>query len=532
MGNIFRMVSAAILLVIAGCGDSPPLERITARQQATLSGSFLTESADQIVFPVKILFAIDCSGSMGAAPGIGGGAGSDPSGLRLAATQAFIDQYNNLENVSFEIMLWHGSVFARTRNQNGFGFTKDPVEINSVLQQADNNSYTDYVGTINTMRDDILRDISLNDDRDSRMRTKYIVIFFSDGLDDVGEPVRETAIMEAMQSLYDMVNAEGVGSFNFHTFFLSALFQGPGYEVPRAEAYRILCEMAQIGNGQCREFESAQAIDFIQLVDMRLTAEYMVKYLVAYNYNALPGVDNIYHDSDGDGLPDEHETTYGCDPQNWDSDGDGMSDFFEVESSPTGNELDPLVWDSNCPLPPDGTWRDFDRDGLTDCEESIKGTDYRHPDTDRDGIPDGIEFRVGMNPFEAQVTNDTDFDGSVDWLEAQRHTNVTTNDPLVRERYGYSYDLRDMGMDPILVDDTVTSYVRQYDFTISNISIMQTEGSLYLNPGDNLIRLFIAQVPEDMPDSPPIFRMAEVLINSEDNTRSILLDTYDFELIQ
>jgi hypothetical protein len=53
-----------------------------------------------------------------------------------------------------------------------------------------------------------------------------------------------------------------------------------------------------------------------------------------------------------------------------------------------------------------------------------------------------------------------------------------------------------------------------------------------LDPGDNVIRIYIAQVPEDRPNAPPVFRMAEVIINTmEDGTYTQALGYNQFELI-
>lgn len=41
---------------------------------------------------------------------------------------------------------------------------------------------------------------------------------------------------------------------------------------------------------------------------------------------------------------------------------------------------------------------DSDRDGLSDKEEKIFGTDPADPDTDKDGMPDGQEVKMGRNP--------------------------------------------------------------------------------------------------------------------------------------
>ena len=57
-------------------------------------------------------------------------------------------------------------------------------------------------------------------------------------------------------------------------------------------------------------------------------------------------------------------------------------------------------------------------------------------------------------------------------------------------------------------------------------------GGQALLPGDNVIRLYIAQVPEDRPNSPPVFRMAEVTINTlQDDTYTVTLSRDQFELI-
>ena len=79
--------------------------------------------------------------------------------------------------------------------------------------------------------------------------------------------------------------------------------------------------------------------------------------------------------------------------------------------------------------------------------------------------------------------------------------------------------------------------IRRYDFNISNVSVMRTEGSTRLgqqelNPGDNVIRLFIAQVPEDMPDELPIFRVADVVVNFNSSIRRVHLYPADFQLLE
>jgi len=540
MGSQTKIIGFCLLVLISAVGcESVDLERVAASEKVTLSGTFLTESPDEISFPVKVLFAIDCSLSMGDEI-MGQLVGSDPHFLRIEAVRNFVDQYNTNENVSFEIMLWNNDVFLRTRNAEGHpGFTKDPSELNYVLDSAYNDTMTDYLGTLDGIHADIQRDILHVDNAENLIRSKYIVVFLSDGMSNVqGGLQPDSEIWNRVEETYDMATEAGVGSFNFHTFLLLGMFPpGSQGDQARAIAENTLQGMADRGQGQFRLFETAEAIDFINIVDMRLTVEYTIKYLLAFNYNIRAGVEILYVDSDGDGLIDNEESANGTDPVTTDSDGDGLSDYFEIKVSSPGHELNPLAPDSPCDLQPDGIWPDTDADGLTDCEEYVKGTNRYLPDTDSDGIPDGIEFVTGTNPLEIQTTIDSDFDGTQDWKEIQQHTNVTSNDPKIRQRHSYQYDIRDMGLVALDDGESGVSYVRQYDFEISNIDILDTlgyslDGEMYRYPGENLIRLYIAQVPEDNPDTLPLFRMAEVVVNYDEDRRQITLTPADFQLIQ
>jgi hypothetical protein len=537
--TVYRFAMLLVMVaVFGGCDNGPPLENITSRLPATVRGTFYTESPDDLIFPVKVLFALDCSGSMGAA-----GEGSDPTNQRLAATLEFVERYNSNPNISFEIMLWNQSVFRSTYVDGYPGFTKDAADIQAVLSNVNNTGTTDYVGTIETIHQDIRRDIMNTDNFESLARTKYIVIFFSDGLDNVpgSDGPRVTDILNRVDELYSMATEEyGVRNFNFHTFLL------PGIDMTnqdRQDCIDLMQDMSEHGHGQFRIFENADTIDFISIVDMRLTAEYQIKFMCAYNFNVVPGVDSLYVDSDGDGLSDEQERNpteywwYPTDPHMADTDGDGWSDYFEYKVSTVENPRNPTVFDGACDALPDGSYPDSDWDGLNDCEEFYKGTNAFHPDSDHDGIPDSVEFYAGTNPLEDQTTNDTDFDGAVDWFEIQRHTNVKANDPKIRDRFAYGYDIVDRGFDPDLMIGDMVVNMRRYDFTISNISLMDTGGSTLngmpqLEPGDNLVRVFIAQVPEDMPDQLPIFRVADIIFNYRGSDRSIYLYPADFQLLE
>ncbi|MBF0453102.1 MAG: hypothetical protein HQK75_20545, partial [Candidatus Magnetomorum sp.] len=511
------------------------------RYRISLSGNFLTESPDEIQFPVKVLFAIDCSLSMGDDVE-GTMMGSDPHFLRIDAVRQFIDTYNSNENTSFEIMLWNNDVFARTRASDGQGgFTKDPDELNRVLDLTRNDTMTDYLGTLSTIHTDIERDIlkMQQNSPQNLIRSKYIVIFLSDGMSNVqGGLQDDDDIWQKVDDLYSMVMSNDVASFQLQPFLLLGMFDdSQAAQTARQIAETTLQGMADRGNGQFRLFENAESIDFVNIVDMRLTLEYQIKYIVAYNHNTIPNVELIETDSDGDGLSDIEEMAEGTSSRNWDTDNDGMSDFFEIRMSSPGHAMDPLSPDSPCDYPVTGVWGDADRDGLSDCEEYVKGTDRYIPDTDRDGIPDGIEFIAGTNPLEIQTSNDSDFDGVPDSFEIQQHSSVRMTDPKIQERYAYVYHIEDKGLIPIEQGSDQPSYVRQYAFNIEGIDLVKTQGHVrndgtHLFDGDNFITVYIAQVPEDNPQGPPLFRKAERIVNVSDANQSIVLTPGDFILIQ
>jgi len=529
------------LITMPACDEETAWEYRQTRHRIALSGKFLTESPDEIQFPVKVLFAIDCSLSMGDEVN-GQIMGSDPHFERLEAVREFIDTYNSNENTSFEIMLWNNDVFARTRTSDGQGgFTKDPDELNRVLDLARNDTMTDYLGTLTTIHTDIERDI-MNMKQTSPhnlIRSKYIVIFLSDGMSNVQGGIQDdNDIWQKVDDLYTMAMNNDVASFQLQPFLLTGLFNdSQAAQSAKAIAETTLQGMADRGNGQYRTFETAASIKFVNVVDMRLTIEYQIKYIVAYNHNTIPNVEYIETDSDGDGLSDTDEMAEGTNLRNWDSDNDGMSDFFEIRMSSPGHAMDPLFSDSPCDYPVTNIWGDSDFDGMSDCEEYVKGTDRYIPDTDRDGIPDGIEFLAGSNPLEIQISRDSDFDGVTDHFEIQMHSSVRTTDPKIQERYAYVYHVQDQGLIPLEQGSDQPSYVREYAFTIEGIDLVDTQGSVrndgtHLFAGDNIISLFIAQVPEDNPQGPPIFRKAEIIVNVADANKTIVLTPGDFDLVQ
>ncbi len=529
------------ILLSAGC-SGPELEQAQARSKVALTGDFLTQNPDVINFPVRIVIAIDDSASMGL---------SDPpddltrNPKRLDAAWQFVQSYADFESVSFDIIHWNSGVVRSTVDSHG-GFSRDPVQLQADIYPAANNNGTSYTSTISTIQEHFLQEISemRNDDAQSAniARMRCVVLFFSDGLPNPWSDPTYGPIYQQISNIKErIVDVEGAASFKFNALFLSA---GMRTAEPAlfAQAQTLMINMASNGGGVYEDFETADQINFINIVDLRLTVEYKVKFVIAFNTNVRPGTELIMIDSDGDGLTDEEEDINGngivdidditglpveTDPRQRDSDGDGLSDYFERSLSTideTFNPLDPS--DSTCPAGAEEI--DRDNDGMTDCEEAAKGTSYTNTDTDSDGIPDGIEFIMGSDPHSNEDSQDSDFDGIDDWEEVQRHTNVKVNDEKVRRRYSYYYDIRDQGLVQLYQDSLFESRRRKISFDISNIDIVGTLAADGREAGDNLIRFFIAEIPQDMPNSKPVYRVADILVNYYDTeSRTIEVDSFE-----
>ncbi|MBZ4371083.1 Ig-like domain-containing protein [Corallococcus sp. AS-1-6] len=125
--------------------------------------------------------------------------------------------------------------------------------------------------------------------------------------------------------------------------------------------------------------------------------------------NPLNAADDV--DADGDGVDNATELELGLDPFNPDSDGDGLMDGIDGLVDTDGDGLiDALDTDSDNDGLPDGE-EDVNHDGVTQPTE----TDRRKADTDGDGLSDGIEVR-GQNPTDP-LASDTDGDGLSDGEE-------------------------------------------------------------------------------------------------------------------
>jgi hypothetical protein len=173
-------------------------------------------------------------------------------------------------------------------------------------------------------------------------------------------------------------------------------------------------------------------------------------------------------DSDQDGVPDAVELSLGLDPHNPDSNGNGVPDGLE----------------------------DFDGDGLPNAYEVLLGTDPTKPDTNGNGVKDGDEdfdgdgltnrqeFALGTNPLLA----DSDGDGWND--EAELTAGTDPLDPNSIPAAGF------LAQPPVRV---VAPNVGSLDGLPFNTSIAQPPVNVVIpalgSPGDLPYNTFLAEPP-------------------------------------
>ena len=103
------------------------------------------------------------------------------------------------------------------------------------------------------------------------------------------------------------------------------------------------------------------------------------KFFVRLHYSDIPTSDPELADFDNDGISNIDELALGTDPFDPDSDHDGIPDGVEVSTS--GNPLSNTDGDSLRAV-------DSDSDGLSDAVELVRGTSPTLWDTDGDGVND------------------------------------------------------------------------------------------------------------------------------------------------
>ncbi len=498
-----------------GSPAPPPIDR-----EVALQGQLCTLGPDDVVSPIKIIFAMDATGSMIV---------SDPQGQRAEAMASLLQSFPQDPNVWFSVLVFAGPAVTYLTHGGAPGFdqlvTYSPSQMNTLVQTlleytnpANNAQSTDFIKPLNDIYTMIASDIPLallsgadgGADAGATAPPRYYAIFLSDGsptFDEDGELPGACKRIADLGALVESVQLDTVHVFNPATPVAAGCIVPADGGTPNcpgliiAQDAQRLANMASWGGGQFRDFENDEPINFLSFTLGELRRPFVLKQIYAANLSAPPDSPLGLADSDGDGLTDAEEVAIGTDPRRRDTDGDGFSDGLEVALARLGANLDPLRPDPGCPAALIGV--DSDCDGLSDCDEMLIGTNAQLVDTDGDGAPDGLEWLLGTQPTTRDLLFDPDSDGLLNGTELRLHSNPLVADAATLSEIAYRYELS--------VSGPPDAQGRQcYDFNVSNVLLADTLDT-GRGAGVNDLYLSYAMVPADAPDAPTQMRQAHLL---------------------
>ncbi|MCC7381209.1 MAG: VWA domain-containing protein [Deltaproteobacteria bacterium] len=471
----------------------PPVDNLVS-----IKGEFCTESPQNVEFPVKVLFIVDISQSMSQTDP------PDPADNNYSArTRAVVDVINTMAGVpgvEIGIISFQSSINDLTR---GFIPNYSAADVASLIGFAESlqaqQGQTNFEGALEAGFQVLVTDIAAADET-TRGRSRYVVIFVSDGFPNPIDPPDNTpeSIVAVVESMQRLERERRLAELKVHTVYLS------GRTPPQVQQGPIdlLKDMADAGKGTFRNVGNGEKINFLDIGFTAFRRVFLLKSFLAENRNARPEPFlEAATDSDGDGLSDGEELLIGTSETSTDSDLDGFTDLLENNLRNAG--FDPLDGaDADCRVTATDRYnrRDDDGDGLLNCEERFLGTNPRLFDTDADGVPDPIEVRARVSPVADDYFADPDRDTVANGFEIRDRTNPQLDDRAHFGELRYRYDV-----EAYEIRDSQTCF----RFFIDNVALVSsTPADPTAEKGWNDLMVVFGQTAADTPTDFGEFRMA------------------------
>ncbi|MEM1348820.1 MAG: hypothetical protein AAGI01_09710, partial [Myxococcota bacterium] len=272
-------------------------------------------------------------------------------------------------------------------------FTADMTRLDTATQALRiTDRTTNYINAISEAYFEIRTELINTEDQASLPLSKFVVVFLSDGLPDVDASAGARGntfdgITEAIETLQELTDQFRVGSFEFHTAFISS-----GQDAFDKQAQDLLAGMAQAGGGTFRNFSNGEELNFLFVDFTVLRRVFTLKTLSALNLNVTLDPDQL------NDLPERFSEFLATDDA-----GAGTDDVDMGVGADLMNEVD-----MGEPYDPLELFVDLSQDNYPTCGEPLV-------DSDADGLSDAVELHIGTNPLLA----DTDDDGLSDYIEWQ-----------------------------------------------------------------------------------------------------------------
>ncbi len=444
MRNQSILAIIAVALIAISCSNFN-LEKTQAPfVNAKSVGGFCTFDPDSAISYTNFLLIIDYSGS---------NSDTDPKKGRVAKAIEFYNQFRDRDYTRWGIVTFDSKAEAIIND----GSSKNPIfsddstvvdaGFEKLKKKSQNGSATDYSSAISMASNAIATQNAKNPNE----KNYYAIFFLTDGMPNEGTTSDSGLVSEVGQLV-----APG-------DIYFSAGYYGDS----SSSAENKIKKMANAGHGKFANFDNGDAVNFNDLLIGGETREAWIlkkDTFFVYNMNSAICEDQTYDtDSDSDGLCDRDELKYGLDPLNRstpqkDKDGvtydTGYSDYFYYITVIKGKR--------ELPKCPETDRTDEDMDLLNKCEEDLlsnlsptgtewpKGTVWTKgnpvdPDTDNDGVIDGLEAFVFRNhlgwALDNRINQLWDADKEIAFRQIQLHRNPLETDAGATE-YDTHIDLQ------------------------------------------------------------------------------------------
>ncbi len=481
----------SLIFVLTACTNINLDKLDPEKINAVSEGAFCTYDPVEKFVYTNYLFIIDYSGS---------NSSSDSKKVRVQRAMEFYNEKKDLPYIRWGAMGFdddaYGMIYETNKNEPTFSDSQEVVLAGlKRLQGQRHSGSTNYSSTIDMAIGAIEKDM-----RQNKRDDNYIVFFLTDGMPNRGDTSTE-GLVNRVQRL--------VGLKSGKVFFSSAYYGGDGNP-------EKLKAMAQAGNGKFLEFSKTDSLNFAELLPPGPEKEaWILKNDAFFVYNLNSAIceragNRFAADSDGDGVCDLDEIYYGLDPTKRSTpqyvEGHGLiqtgySDYFHLAQI-QGKIILPLCNDPE-------KWQDVDNDLLNECEENIlinltpSGTEHNgqvwtranslDPDTDNDGIIDGIDAVVFRKHFgwalDNRVDKDWDGEGISAFKQVQEHRN-----PLEDDRDAERYDVV---IEPVGIENGRSCYsYKQSNLPLYDVLDVKNEDvhpMLRRKSGENVILVYFMQ---------------------------------------
>lgn len=438
-----------------GCTDAEfetiPAPETERDDELTVAGDLCTREPESLVFPLRVLFLVDTSVSMGVTDP------RDPQSGETGRERAVRETWDRLitesaEGVRVGVVRFSADAQSRTPVDED-GDTVPETFFTANRQRLDQatralrvtDRTTNYTNVLGEAYFELKTEFE-GARQESLPLSKYAVIFLSDGTPDVSTDAERGGdaeqILGSVEELRELADSYGVGEFSFHTAFLAT-----GRAAFDDRASDLLEEMAEVGGGSFRSFPNGEELNFLFADLTVLRRAFTLRTLTAINLTAthdraqVPDPIEIGGDASSDvGTASDVLGDVG-----------GRRDAAEVgvaDVAPSTRlpEPNPMTWvdiDGSSTIQCGEPMVDSDGDGLSDWREREVGSDPLSTDTDRDGLSDELEWDLrgsGLDPttpnksecYTPNRCEDEDGDGECDCLRDTDEDGVCdcVDDPL------------------------------------------------------------------------------------------------------